>query len=49
MNDEERKKYHALKEKHKIKVKELNLRNNILFTECIASLQECSILSLDLW
>lgn len=47
MNEETRKKYQLLKEKNKIKVRELEWKNNILFTECIASLHMCEIVSLE--
>lgn len=46
MDEEKRKKYQMLKEKNKLKIKELNWKNNILFEECITSLNECNILSL---
>lgn len=47
MNEETRKKYQLLKEKNKIKARELKLENNILYKECIASLKECNVLSLE--
>lgn len=47
MNEETRKKYQLLKEKSKLKVRELKWKNNVLFTECIASLHICEIISLE--
>lgn len=46
MDEERRKKYQLLKEKNKLRIKELKWKNNILFKECIASLNECNVLSL---
>lgn len=45
MDQEKRKKYQLLKEKNRAKVKELKWKNNVLFKECIASLDDYSILS----
>lgn len=47
MNEETRKKYQLLKEKNKMKVRELKWKGNILFTECITSLHGCEIVSLE--
>lgn len=47
MDEEVRKRYQLLKEKNQLKVKELNWKNNILFKECIDSLDECKVLSLE--
>lgn len=47
MNEEEKKKYQLLKEKNKRKVKEANCKNDALLQECIISLKECIVLSLE--
>lgn len=47
MDEEKRKRYQLLKEKNKTKVKEWNWQKNVLFKECIDSLNEYSILSLE--
>ena len=47
MDEEKRKRYQLLKEKNKAKVKEWNWQKNVLFKECIDSLNEYSILSLE--
>ena len=47
MDEEKRKRYQLLKEKNKTKVKERNWQKNVLFKECIDSLNEYSILSLE--
>lgn len=46
MDKEKRKRYQLLKEKNKTKNKEWNWQKNVLFKECIDSLNEYSILSL---
>lgn len=47
MDEEKRKRYQLLKEKNRTKVKEWNWQKNILFKECIDSLDEYNMLSLE--
>ena len=47
MDKEKRKRYQLLKEKNRTKVKEWNWQKNILFQECIDSLDEYNMLSLE--
>ncbi len=47
MNEEKRKRYQLLKEENRLKVKECNWKQNVLFKECIDSLNHYRILSLD--
>lgn len=48
MDQEKREKYQLLKEKNRAKVRDAKWKNNLLFKECIASLDDYSILSQDL-
>lgn len=47
MDEKRRKKYQLLKEKNQLRSKELNWKNNILFKECIDSLNVYKMLSLE--
>lgn len=47
MNEEQTKRYHLLKEKNKRKLRDENWKHNLLFQECINSLNNCEILFLE--
>ena len=47
MNEEQTKRYYLLKEKIKRRLRDENWKHNLLFKECINSLNNCEILSLE--
>lgn len=47
MNEEMKKRYQQLKEKNSKRIKEMNWKNNALFTECINMLHDCCVITLD--
>lgn len=47
MDEEQKKRYHLLKERNKIRLRDENWKKNILFQECIDCLNNFEILSLE--